>query len=356
MLDAAELFHYSYKFREAVFCLVLGDEVDIDSLATDIRVLGSSHIKVVVVCGGNTQIKEKVGRWAIRGAPYSYERITVEAETVEALSNLVADRFNHHKVPVLALDGSESSRRELAFDLSDAVGAKKIFLISELPGLEIAGTLCSHVTAKEQAGVLASAELNISLQELRYLFGKQQQLGIDIVLLSGSSGSLFQEIFTHRGSGTLLTNDYPNLVRRATALDVQEISLLLRVNYEEGKILPISEEQIAVGIDNFFVYTVNNAIVATTRLTEWGDRAELAKFATLPRYQGRGRAKELALAMIAQAKKLNKTGVFALSVEPMMWRFFMRLGFSEVDRATLPVAWRESYDMTRPSRAFELVF
>ncbi|MCH8077986.1 MAG: amino-acid N-acetyltransferase, partial [SAR324 cluster bacterium] len=75
---------------------------------------------------------------------------------------------------------------------------------------------------------------------------------------------------------------------------------------------------------------------------------------TLPRYRGKGRARELARQLIAEAGAQGYRGVFALSVDERMWEFFLSLGFQRVARESLPEGWRRQYDMNRDSRAFRM--
>jgi amino-acid N-acetyltransferase len=173
--------------------------------------------------------------------------------------------------------------------------------------------------------------------------------------LKGEAGCLFLEIFTHRGKGTLLTNDYPNVIRRGQISDVMDIALLLKPYISSGAILSVSEDAIADEVEDYYVYTVNNSIVAISKLTDHGPAIELAKFCTLPRYQGKGRARELAEKMIETVKQANKEFIFALSIEPKMFEFFKSLGFEECTRECLPENWKKQYDMSRSSKAFKLI-
>ena len=131
-----------------------------------------------------------------------------------------------------------------------------------------------------------------------------------------------------------------------------DISLLMKPYVDSGSILPVSEEELSEVINDYYVYTVNNSIVAAAVLKDYGETSELAKFCTLPRYQGKGRARELAEKMIEQANGAHKQFIFALTIEPKMFEFFLNLGFEKCDRNILPEGWKSQYDMNRPSTAF----
>jgi N-acetylglutamate synthase-like GNAT family acetyltransferase len=172
------------------------------------------------------------------------------------------------------------------------------------------------------------------------------------VLLEGHSAHLFREVFTYDGAGVLFNLTRQARTRRAELRDVTDIALLLRPEVEAGRILPIGENRIEANIHNYWIYEIDGMAVGVACLKRHGTEAELAQFATLPRYRGKGRARELALALAEQALAQGCRRVFALSIDARMWEFFLSLGFVEVDRAALPEEWRRGYDMSRPSRAF----
>jgi amino-acid N-acetyltransferase len=120
---------------------------------------------------------------------------------------------------------------------------------------------------------------------------------------------------------------------------------------EAGAILAVPESRIEDNIDNYWVYEIDGMPVGLACLKHFGAYAELAQFSTLPRYRGKGRARELALFLVEQARQQGFGHVFALSIDPRMWEFFQSLGFQPVEREALPEAWRTGYDMSRPSRA-----
>ena len=239
--------------------------------------------------------------------------------------------------------------------LASFLTVDKVFFLSAEPGLIIDGQFLSHTTPDELRDYLGpERKINIGQPRLQYLIDQSRSQGLDIVLLEGNSGCLFQEIFTHRGIGTLLTSTYPNTIRKAALSDVMDISLLMKPYVLSGAILPVPEDKLANEISNYYVYSVNNSIVAAATLTEYDDSAEMAKFCTLPRYQGKGRAHELAIQLIETATKIGKKSIFALSIEPRMFDFFQHLGFKECSRRELPESWLKNYDLSRPSKAFQL--
>jgi N-acetylglutamate synthase-like GNAT family acetyltransferase len=234
--------------------------------------------------------------------------------------------------------------------------SKKIFFITSFPGLTVGERFQSHPLPSEiDQSLEGEAEVNIGKEALTFLHEQQQShLKVDLILLEAKPGTLFREVFTHRGAGTLLSKEFQDSFRVARLADVRDISILMAPYIESDVILPVSEDDLAGEIKNYYVNTVNNEVVATAKLTEYGESCEIAKICTLPRYRGKGRAKKLVLELIACARALSKKRVFALSIEPKMATFFKALNFEEVRRRKLPAAWKKHYDFRRPSRAFEL--
>ena len=198
------------------------------------------------------------------------------------------------------------------------------------------------------------AETNLSREFLAYLAVKQSAYTFDIILLEAKVGTLFQEIFSHRGAGTLFSREYSNVFRQAKPSDTSDIALLMKPYIRNGAILSVTEDKIIESLNDYYVYTVNGQIVATAKLTDYGESSEIGKICTLPRYQRKGRARAISEKIIELAKSRGKKWVFSLSTQEKMFVFFRQLGFLEVPREELPDEWKKGYDFSRPSRSFRL--
>lgn len=362
MLDALEIFHYSYRFQNRLFILVLSESIDLRHIITDLRVLHSAHIQTVVVCHDHDKLLNLLQAWNNRGCPFQYISRVFENSTTEQSAQAVQEILSDNSIPVFGLSAQDhkpinnDALDRFSMHLASFLTVDKVFFLSQEPGLIIDDRFLSHTTPDEiQEFLEPDRQINIGKGRLQYLIEQSREQGFDIVLVEGKSGCLFQEIFTHRGVGTLLTSTYPNTIRNAELSDVMDISLLMKPYVQSGAILHVPEDDLAEEIGNYFVYSVNNSIVAAAKLTEYGNAAELAKFCTLPRYQGKGRAHELAIRLIEIATQIGKKSIFALSIDPRMFDFFTNLGFSECPRQELPDNWLKKYDLNRPSKAFRLI-
>lgn len=368
MLNALEIFHYESRFRESVFVIALDADIPLSNILTDLRVIQASDIRVVLFCRDAPELADELLRWTNRGTKFRYFLHPLGKDITKTFNNVLRREINAGVIPVIALSGvgEEDPKKPFTFraerakafalqalDTAQDFAAQKVFFLTSFRGLEVDGKLKSHPSEEDIKRFLQGGHtINIGRDQLMFIQEQFVDRGIEIVLLEGTGGALFQEIFTHRGKGTLFTEDYPNVIRRGELADVTDISLLMKPYVATGAILPVGEDEIAASVNSYFLFTVNGVIVASARLADFGEACELAKFSTLPRFQGKGRARKLALAMIEEAKLQGKRKLFALSIEPRMWEFFTELGFEEVARETLPEEWRKTYDFSRPSKAF----
>lgn len=127
----------------------------------------------------------------------------------------------------------------------------------------------------------------------------------------------------------------------------------LRPAIAAGRILLVTENEIAEHIDEFWVHVVDERVVSTVRAKHWDDWVELATGSTVIRERNRGRASSLMMRAIEELERDERVvGLFGLSVDPRAEASLGSLGFTEIDRGELPETWRRHYDMSRPSRAF----
>ncbi len=361
MLEALELFQYSFRFRNELFVVACPCDSWLERIHDDLRVLQSSHISVVILTPRSDNLSRAIERCNQRGQRYAeFQRSDAEMDP-ELISRMLS-RIKEDEVPVLSLPYThEVKDDQIAMDnllsgalsCAEKLGAKKVFYLSTGEGLFVNGKFRSHVSLRDIAELLEDeSDITIPRDVLRFIHSNCIENGIEFVVLPHTTGSLFQEIFTHQGKGTLFTDDYPNVIRPGRLSDVRALITLIKPYVANGIILPVTEDGIAGEIGQFFVYTINEAIVASVKIVDYGEQVELAKFCTLPRFQGKGRARQLARKALERAAEDGKHMAFSLSTSPKMWDFFTSLGFEETPREELPEAWQKQYDFSRPSKAF----
>ena len=356
MLDAIEFFHYSQKYKGQLFTFLLARHEYLREILIDLRVLQSSHINAMFCCRDSKGLTSMLKEWIPRGYQFDYFQAQAPHWEDSVRASLQAERM-----PVLAFPNGDdkvlppSRFHQQAFAAALSCNSRKIFFLSRRRGLVVDNVFKSHPSPAEPAEFISGAhKINIGAEALSFFWDAQKSSGSDIVLLEAKRGALFQEVFTHRGAATLFSIHHQDVLRQALLSDVRDISLLMTPYIQSGAVLPVSEDDIALHIKDYHLAVVNGEIVATAKLTDYGEAAEIAKLSTLPRFRGRGRARELVRRMIETARQSGKKQVFALTVEPKVAFFFRGLGFKERARETLPQQWQAGYDFSRTSRAFVL--
>ncbi|MCZ6532132.1 MAG: GNAT family N-acetyltransferase [SAR324 cluster bacterium] len=367
MFRALEFAHYAERFRDKIFVIGIAAETPFQNLLLDLKVLAGYGIQVALVLPDPAiQMESLIVQSNKRGTRFHLSMLTdVLFQSNGQPLNLDFGRIQavlgKGKTPVIAFHtdlpdtGELSHTFLLAGEVALRLKADKLFLAGA--GLEplIGPYAGSHVLASEMDELQQRLPAG-DARAYAALFGFiQEQLarGIpDIVLIEDKSSHLFREVFTHDGAGILFNQVERSRVRQAQTRDVTDIGLLLKGEIEEGRLLPVDENEIESEVAAYWVYEIDGLLVGTARLKDYGKFAELAQFATLPRYRGKGRARELAQRLLEEAAERKIKSLFALSTDKRMWRFFQSLGFTEVERSKLPQEWRDRYDMTRPSRSF----
>lgn len=359
MLQTLELLHYCGRFADKLFAFVFERSEYCEELLVDLRVLHAARIRQVLFCVHDKDLLTKLELWNRSGHKFLVlEAAVSDLKTAAFIGNLQRSLGDGH-LPLVALSdfpAEEDGRLradEAIMHCAVCLGAVKVFFPGEEPGLHLDGRLRSYPTAQELSVALELGKsANMSAPRLRFLAAQQQLHAVDMVIAQAKRGAIFREVFTHSGSGTLLTREYPNILRPARETDVRDIMAMMQPYIESGSIKPVSEESLLRSIPSFTVYSVNDQIVAAAALIPHDDCYELAKLCTLPRYQARGRARDLVRALQERTRAEGKRALFALTVSDFVGDFFERLGFKTIAREELPRAWRDNYDFSRPSKAY----
>ncbi|MGI6524997.1 MAG: GNAT family N-acetyltransferase [Bdellovibrionota bacterium] len=356
MLGATELLHYADKFRGYTFACVIGQTGWLGDFFLDIKVFYLAHIRILICCVYRPWLESQVAEWNSRGYALDYFETTTAG--IADLAAAVKDSISKQRLPVIAIKGTPqvdvppSKFHDDALAMAAAAGSQRAFILSSAEGIIINNRLLSHISSSDVINIPDDAVLNVSRDTLNYLATKQLQYGMELVVLHASAGSMFQEVFSHIGIGTLLSDMHKILFRGAKPTDARDIAFIMKPYVQAGALLPVSEDSIVQNVENYYVYTINEDVVGVGRLTEYGEGYELGKLATLPRYRRKGLARSMLEELIKRAVADGKKFVFSLTIESIMVDLLTSLGFSEVARETLPESWKNGYDFKRPSRAF----
>jgi amino-acid N-acetyltransferase len=127
------------------------------------------------------------------------------------------------------------------------------------------------------------------------------------------------------------------LIRKATIKDIKTIHQLLQHYGQLGELLPRPLSELYDHVRDFTVYEDPNEkrVVGCCALQFcWEDLAEIRSLAVQPEYVGHGIGRQLADAVLAEARRYDVKQIFTLTYRP---EFFDQLDFHRIDRSELPI-------------------
>jgi len=126
------------------------------------------------------------------------------------------------------------------------------------------------------------------------------------------------------------------LIRKARIGDVREIQKMLASHAQRGELLPRSLSELFDNLRDIFVYGEDSQpqIMGTCSMHIcWDDLAEIRSLVVREPFRHQGIGRRLVEACVSEAVTLGLYRIFVLTYQA---RFFERLGFHQVDKATLP--------------------
>ena len=238
----------------------------------------------------------------------------------------------------------------LAAELAEALQATKIIYLTPSAGLEIDNEIRREIAIEALRDILKTKPERIDeLVRSKAMHAvKAIETGTPRVhIVDGRVfDGLLNEIFSSEGVGSLIYgNDYQQ-IRRATRRDVRALYSLIRGGVKREELLHRTQQAIEKNIDQFFVFEVDENIVACVTLIFYPNKptlAELGSLYVLPFYHNRGIGKKMVEFACIRAKEKGAESVLALSTQS--YGFFTGVaGFEETDKSILPEARLRLYE------------
>lgn len=161
-----------------------------------------------------------------------------------------------------------------------------------------------------------------------------------------SDGALLEELFTHDGSGLLISNEDFLSIREASLADVSGILELIQPLQEVGALVMRTREILEQEISDFSVVDIDDTIAGCGALTPLdSDHAEIACIAVHSEFRGRGYAGKLVSMLESKARSAGKRGIFVLSTQTTHW--FVERGYKECSADRLPSNRKALYSNER---------
>ena len=331
-----------------------------DPATLDIAVRASSRISHQILEGLTQNALKAVITNAVRAVPVGIikgidQQLTGRVDRIdkELLNELIAQQVVPLVSPLAFGPDGKSLRVNsdlLAAELAEALHATKIIFLTPNAGLEIDGQVRREISVDQLRTLLHEhpEKLNEASRSKAAHAVKAIETGTPRVhVVDGRVfDGLLNEIFSNEGVGSLIYgNDYQQ-IRKATRRDVRLIYNLTRRAVKREELLHRTQDGIQKNIDHFFVFEIDENIIACVTLYFYAENPKIAEVGSLyvvPFYHNRGIGKKMVEYACLQAKESGAKSVIALSTQSFGF-FSNTCGFEEVGKEILPEARLKLYD------------
>jgi amino-acid N-acetyltransferase len=242
---------------------------------------------------------------------------------------------------------------DVAVATAAALQAAKLIFFTDTAVRDPRGTVRTELTAKEAERLLADGK-HFSRDTRAHLAGAVSAVraGVERAHLidRGVDGALLTELFTHDGSGCMITADKLEQVRAATIEDVGGILQLIEPLEADGTLVRRGRELLEQEIGRFTVLEHDRLILGCAALYPFrkSRAAELACLAVRPEYRNAGHGDKLMRSIEQQARAAGINKLFVLTTRAAHW--FIERGFSAASAAALPAEKQALYNLQRRSK------
>lgn len=123
-------------------------------------------------------------------------------------------------------------------------------------------------------------------------------------------------------------------IRKAKITDLKQVHVLINDYAKREQMIPRSLNELYETLRDFVICEDSGRVCGVCALhIMWEDLAEIRSLAVDKRYQKLGIGKDLVKKCLKEARILGLRRIFALTYHP---EFFKKLGFLEIDKASLP--------------------
>lgn len=381
--DLRGILRYVPMFREHIFVIAVDGSVveheDFANVVTDIAVLRSLNIRVVLVHGIGKQLRDAMagnrgaqgdfyGEGATDAPMLALARASAGAvaQTIieslshsglkTALTNAVrvtetgvihgVDQMFTGKVdkidtgllkhlldqgviplftPILCNREGRSLRVNsdaLAAEIAIALGASKLIYLTSFPGLLINGAVVVNMPLAKLSAIIRERKTNLIEERLRSkavcaVRALENGTTRAHILDGRVGGGLLTEIFDKVGLGTMIhANDYEQ-IRPARKKDVQAIHALTKQGVRRESLVLRSRAHIEQHIDEYFVYEIDESVIGCACLRRYADRhaVEVGSVYVQSFYSGRGVGRMLVEYAELKAAESGASKLFALTTQ-----------------------------------------
>ncbi len=242
---------------------------------------------------------------------------------------------------------------DVAVAAATALRADKLVFFSDAPVQNPKEELLPELTAQEAAELLARAN-RLTTHTRLYLAHAVEAVRAGVqrahVISRKLAGALLIELFTHEGSGTMITADKMVKLRPAVIDDAGGILKLIEPLEEDGTLVRRGRELLEREITRFAVIEHDGVIVGCAALYPFlsARAGELACLAVRPDHRDEGYGERLLRHVEVRARAQRMKKLFVLTTRAAHW--FIERGFAETTVAVLPREKKELYNYQRRSK------
>ena len=331
-----------------------------DAATLDLAIRASSRVSHALVEGLTQNALKCATTNAVRALPVGIlkgvdQQFTGKVERID--KDFLTELIERQVVPVVSPVAFGPDGRSLrvnsdllAAELAEALRATKMIYLTPAPGLLIDGEIRREISIdalrkiiREQPECVAESVFSKAVHAIKAIENGTPRVHIlDGRIFDG----LLNEIFSNEGVGSLVYgNDYAQ-IRKAKKSDVRMIYNLTRAAVRREELIFRSQQAIEKNIEQFFVFEIDENIIACVTLYFYPGKPQLAEIGSLyvmPFYHNRGIGKKMVDYACMIAKERGATTVFALSTQS--FGFFTNVvGFEETTKDVLPEARLKLYE------------
>jgi amino-acid N-acetyltransferase len=331
-----------------------------DAATLDLAIRASSRVSHALVEGLTQNALKCATTNAVRALPIGIikgvdQQFTGKVERID--KEFLGELIDRQVVPVVSPvafgpDGKSLRVNSdlLAAELAEALHATKIIYLTPAAGLEIDGEVRREIELEALQKILREEPERIGENGLSKATHAIKAIETGTPRVHIIDGRIFDgllnEIFSNEGVGSLVYgNDYAQ-IRKARKSDVRMIHNLTRAAVRREELIFRSQQAIEKNIDQFFVFEIDENIIACVTLYFYPDKPQLAEVGSLyvvPFYHNRGIGKKMVDYACMVAKERGATTVIALSTQS--FGFFTNVaGFEEATKDILPDARLKLYE------------
>lgn len=287
-------------------------------------------------------------------------QMTGEVRSIDV--DAIKNNLSHNHIAILGPIGFSATgeifnvlAEDVAVNAAIALQADKLIFLGDKAGVSDGERLLAEMIPNEVDRFLRDKDLS---EEIHYFLkcasdACRQGVHRTHIISYAKDGALIEELFTRDGSGTLISHDPYEEIRRATIDDIVGLLELLEPLEKQGILVKRGQERLEQELPFYSVIERDGMILGCAALypLDDGTSAEVASLAIHPDYRKGSRGSDLLAFLEQQARSQGLYKLFALTTRTAHW--FVEHGFVEVDAATLPPERYARYQNGRNSKVLQ---